>query len=187
MAYECIDRHVDNGKGEKVALNYKDYRRNEFYTFNELQKFSNQAANVLKDKADVKKGDRVFIFMPRTPELYFAFLGILKIGAIVGPLFETFMKKAVVDRLENSESKVLITNKALLSRISTDKLPKLETIVVDKYVDFNKEMKDANEAFNIEWLEPDDGFILPVQQTSLKVYYMFSRRCYYISFLVNMF
>lgn len=80
MAYECIDRHVDNGKGEKVALNYKDYRRNEFYTFNELQKFSNQAANVLKDKADVKKGDRVFIFMPRTPELYFAFLGILKIG-----------------------------------------------------------------------------------------------------------
>jgi len=45
-----------------------------------LQKFSNQAANVLKDKADVKKGDRVFIFMPRIPELYFAFLGILKIG-----------------------------------------------------------------------------------------------------------
>lgn len=160
MAYECIDRHVDNGKGEKVALNYKDYRRNESYTFNELQKFSNQAANVLKDKADVKKGDRVFIFMPRTPELYFAFLGILKIGAIVGPLFETFMKKAVVDRLENSESKVLITNKALLSRISTDKLPKLETIVVDNNVDFNKEMKDANEAFNIEWLEPDDGLIL---------------------------
>ena len=54
---------------------------------------SNKAANVLKDKANVEKGDRVFIFMPRTPELYFALFGILKIGAIVGPLFEAFMEK----------------------------------------------------------------------------------------------
>ena len=69
---------------------------------------SNKAANVLVDKANVQKGDRVFIFMPRTPELYFAFLGILKIGAIVGPLFEAFMEKAVTDRLENSEEKSLL-------------------------------------------------------------------------------
>ncbi len=45
---------------------------------NELKVLSNKAANVLVDKANVQKGDRVFIFMPRTPELYFAFLGILK-------------------------------------------------------------------------------------------------------------
>lgn len=55
--------------------------------------------------------------MSRTPELYFAFLGILKIGAIVGPLFEAFMEKVVADRLANSEAKVVITNKALLPRI----------------------------------------------------------------------
>ncbi|MEJ7170197.1 AMP-binding protein, partial [Staphylococcus epidermidis] len=78
---------------------------------------SNQAANVLKDKANVNKGDRVFIFMPRTPELYFAFMGILKLGAIVGPLFEAFMEKAVTDRLENSEAKVIITTNTLLPRI----------------------------------------------------------------------
>ena len=166
MAYECIDRHVDNGKGEKIALNYKDEKRKESYTYSDLKKLSNQAANVLKDKADVKKGDRVFIFMSRTPELYFAFLGILKIGAIVGPLFEAFMEKAVADRLANSEAKVVITNKALLPRIPKDKLPHLETIIVvdddvdGEYIDFNKEMGQASEEFNIEWLAPDDGLIL---------------------------
>nr|WP_217983594.1 acetate--CoA ligase [Staphylococcus warneri] len=166
MAYECIDRHVDEGKGDKIALNYKDERRHESYTFEDMKKYSNKAANVLKNEADVKKGDRVFIFMSRTPELYFAFLGILKIGAIVGPLFEAFMEKAVTDRLENIEAKVIITNKALLPRIPKDKLPHLEKIVVvdddveEGYVDFNHSFKEASEDFDIEWLNEDDGLIL---------------------------
>lgn len=166
MAYECIDRHVDNGKGDKIALNYRDEKRKEQYSFNELKVLSNKAANVLVDKANVQKGDRVFIFMPRTPELYFAFLGILKIGAIVGPLFEAFMEKAVTDRLENSEAKVIVTTNSLLGRIPKDKLPHLETIVVvddevdEKYVDFNKELNQASEEFDIEWLKEDDGLIL---------------------------
>ncbi len=166
MAYECIDRHVDEGKGDKIALNYKDEVRKESYTFNELKQKSNQAANVLKTKAQVQKGDRVFIFMPRTPELYFAFLGILKIGAIVGPLFEAFMEKAVKDRLENSDAKVIITTNSLLPRIPKDDLPNLETIIVvdenvsDEYVDFNTEMEHASDQFEIEWLNQDDGLIL---------------------------
>ncbi|MCE4954227.1 acetate--CoA ligase [Staphylococcus haemolyticus] len=166
MAYECIDRHVDNGKGDKIALNYRDEKRKEQYSFKELKVLSNKAANVLVDKANVQKGDRVFIFMPRTPELYFAFLGILKIGAIVGPLFEAFMEKAVTDRLENSEAKVIVTTNSLLGRIPKDKLPHLETVVVvddevdEQYVDFNKELNQASEEFDIEWLKEDDGLIL---------------------------
>lgn len=166
MAYECIDRHVDNGKGDKIALNYRDEKRKEQYSFKELKVLSNKAANVLVDKANVQKGDRVFIFMPRTPELYFAFLGILKIGAIGGPLFEAFMEKAVTDRLENSEAKVIVTTNSLLGRIPKDKLPHLETIVVvddevdEQYVDFNKELNQASEEFDIEWLKEDDGLIL---------------------------
>ena len=78
MAYECIDRHVDEGKGDKIALNYKDDQRHESYTFEDMKKYSNKAANVLKMKLMLKR-DRVFIFMSRTPELYFAFLGILKL------------------------------------------------------------------------------------------------------------
>lgn len=166
MAYECIDKHVDQGRGDKVALHYQDEQRTESYTFTEMKERSNQAANVLKDKANVNKGDRVFIFMPRTPELYFAFMGILKLGAIVGPLFEAFMEKAVTDRLENSEAKVLITTNTLLPRIPVDQLPHLETVVVvdddvdDDYVDFNQEMKAASTDFNMEWLNLDDGLIL---------------------------
>ncbi|MCY1563760.1 acetate--CoA ligase [Staphylococcus pettenkoferi] len=166
MAYECIDKHVDQGRGDKVALHYQDEQRTESYTFTEMKDRSNQAANVLKDKAYVNKGDRVFIFMPRTPELYFAFMGILKLGAIVGPLFEAFMEKAVTDRLENSEAKVIITTNTLLPRIPVDQLPHLETVVVvddevdDNYVDFNREMKAASTDFDMEWLNLDDGLIL---------------------------
>ncbi|UXU55901.1 acetate--CoA ligase [Staphylococcus agnetis] len=166
MAYECIDRHVDEGKGDKIALNYKDDSRTEQYTFEDLQKKSNQAANVLKDKANVQKGDRVFIFMPRTPELYFAFLGTLKIGAIVGPLFEAFMEKAVKDRLDNSDAKVIITTNSLLPRIPKDDLPHLETIIIvddevdEQYVDFNTSLNEASTAFDIEWLDKEDGLIL---------------------------
>lgn len=129
MAYECIDRHVNQGLGDKIALNYKDEHRKESYTYKDMQRLSNKAANVLSEHAEVDKGDRVFIFMSRTPELYFALLGVLKIGAIVGPLFEAFMEKAVADRLENSEAKVLITNKALLPRVPVDKLPNLKKLL----------------------------------------------------------
>ena len=166
MAHECIDRHVDEGKGEKVALHYKDDQRQESYTFSEMKSKSNKAANILKDKANVEKGDRVFIFMPRTPELYFALFGILKIGAIVGPLFEAFMEKAVGDRLENSEAKVIVTTNSLLPRIPVDKLPNLETIIVvdndvdGAYVDFNSEFEQASDQFETEWLDLDDGLIL---------------------------
>ncbi|MCG9831243.1 acetate--CoA ligase [Staphylococcus argenteus] len=166
MAYECIDRHVDQGLGDKIALNYKDEYRKESYSYKEMQRLSNKAANVLSKHASVEKGDRVFIFMSRTPELYFALLGVLKIGAIVGPLFEAFMEKAVVDRLENSEAKVLITNKSLLSRVPQEKLPHLEKIVVvdddveEDYIDFNTLMKNESDNFDIEWLKPDDGLIL---------------------------
>lgn len=166
MAHECIDRHVDEGKGEKVALHYKDDQRQESYTFSEMKSKSNKAANVLKDKANVEKGDRVFIFMPRTPELYFALFGILKIGAIVGPLFEAFMEKAVGDRLENSQAKVIVTTNSLLPRIPVDKLPHLETIIVvdndvdSAYVDFNSEFEQASDQFDTEWLDLEDGLIL---------------------------
>ncbi|MEJ7157413.1 acetate--CoA ligase, partial [Staphylococcus capitis] len=56
MAYECIDKHVDEGKADKIELNYKDDKRKESYTFKEMQENSNKAANVLKDKAHVEKG-----------------------------------------------------------------------------------------------------------------------------------
>ncbi|MFA9457117.1 acetate--CoA ligase [Halalkalibacter sp. AB-rgal2] len=167
MAYEAIDRHVDNGKADQIALYYSDAKRDESYTFIQLKEQSNKAANVLKS-VGVEKGDRVFIFMPRSPELYFAFLGTLKVGAIVGPLFEAFMEGAVRDRLEDSEAKVLVTTPALLERVPVADLPHLETVFIvddefteqDSYLDFKKRLNEASSEFDIEWVDREDGLIL---------------------------
>ena len=75
------------------------HNRKESYTYNEMKKMTNKAANVLRNHSTLEKGDRLFVFMPRSPELYFSLLGALKLGVIVGPLFEAFMEGAVYDRL----------------------------------------------------------------------------------------
>ena len=167
-AYEAIDRHADSGKGEKVALYYRDASRNEQYTFTEMKANTNKAANVLKEFGSLEKGDRVFIFMPRSPELYFAALGAIKAGAIVGPLFEAFMEGAVRDRLEDSEARMIITTPELAGRIPVDELPKLEKVFIvsdsvqedDKHIDYMQKWKEASDQFEIEWLDRKDGMLL---------------------------
>jgi len=86
MAHEAIDRHLTRGRRNKLALIYTDRERTARFTFEDLSIQSNRFANALR-KLGVAKGDRVFVFMPRRPELYIAILGILKIGAIPSPLF----------------------------------------------------------------------------------------------------
>ncbi|WP_416827725.1 acetate--CoA ligase [Ectobacillus polymachus] len=168
MAYEAIDKHAGTHLKNKIALYYQDEFRKEKYTFKEMMDLSNKAGNVLKEYGDVQKGDRVFIFMPRTPELYFTLLGTLKLGAIVGPLFEAFMEGAVRDRLLDSEAKVLITTPDLLSRIPVQELPSLKTIFLvgetveesEKAVAFLPLLQDASSKLEIEWLNREDGLIL---------------------------
>ncbi len=167
MAYEAIDRHAHTGKGDKIALYYSDAARDEKYTFADLSRQSNRFANVLR-KLGVGKGERVFIFMPRTPELYFSLLGTLKVGAVVGPLFEAFMETAVKDRLRDSGASAIVTTPALLSRVPKAELPDLKHIIVfgddvpagEGIVDFKAEMAAASEEAEIEWLEREDGLII---------------------------
>ena len=168
IAYEAIDKHASSARKNKIALYYSDPNRNETYTFFDMMIQSNKAANVLKEYGNVVKGDRVFIFMPRSPELYFTLLGALKVGAIVGPLFEAFMEGAVFDRLYNSEAKTIVTTAALLPRIPVEKLPALQKILLvgeqieedEKHIDFIKLMNKAASEFNIEWMDKEDGMIL---------------------------
>ncbi|MBL3890455.1 acetate--CoA ligase [Bacillus cereus] len=168
MAYEAIDKHAKSDRKNKVALYYQDGSRKEKYTFKEMKDFSNKAGNVLKNYGDVEKGDRVFIFMPRSPGLYFALLGAVKLGAIVGPLFEAFMEGAVRDRLEDSEAKVLITTPELLERVPLNDLPALKTVFLvgdnveegGKTVAFNPLFEQASKELHIEWLGREDGLIL---------------------------
>lgn len=167
-AYEAVDRHAESGKENKIALYYRDGSRNEQYTFADMKANTNKAANVLKTHGNVEKGDRVFVFMPRSPELYFALLGAVKAGAIVGPLFEAFMEGAVRDRLEDSEAKMIITTPELLNRIPADELPKLEKIFIvgngieenEKHIDFMARWREASDQFEIEWVDRNDGMLL---------------------------
>ncbi|MFO7342017.1 MAG: acetate--CoA ligase [Bacillaceae bacterium] len=167
MAYEAIDRHAEGFRKNKIALYFRDQNRYEKYTFKEMQELTNKAANVLKDMG-VEKGDRVFIFLPRSPELYFALLGAIKLGAIVGPLFEAFMEGAVRDRLQDSGAKVLVTNPELYKRVPVQDLPDLKKILLvgekieetDRIADFNRRMAEADRHLDITWVGREDGLIL---------------------------
>lgn len=139
-AFNAIDRHALGPKKNKVALYWEgENGEKEKYTFAELSQLSNQFGNVLK-KLGVRKGERVFFFLPRVPELYLGFLGTLKIGAIAGTLFSAFGHQALLDRLKNSGAKVLVTNKELYKRLAMieKQLPDLEKILL---IDVDKTSK----------------------------------------------
>ncbi|MNH83402.1 Acetyl-coenzyme A synthetase [compost metagenome] len=167
LAYEAIDRHVDAGRGGRTALLYSDAARDEAFTFEELSNLSNKFANVLRDLG-IHKGDRVFVFMPRTPELYVSILGTIKVGAVVGPLFEAFMETAVKDRLEDSGAVAIVTTPSLLPRIKRDELPELQHIIVvgdevepgEGIIDFRSAMAEASSEAEIEWVDREDGLII---------------------------
>lgn len=131
-AYQAIDRHINGARKNRVAL-YWHSQENERkkYTFYELYLLSNQFGNFLKSLG-IKKGDRVFFFLPRIPELYYGFLGTLKIGAVAGTLFSAFGPQALLDRLSNSGAKVLVTSKELYSRVSSieKNLPDLKKVIL---------------------------------------------------------
>lgn len=168
-AYNAIDRHVEQGKRDKIALHYKGSNdEKESYTFGDLKKLSDKFANVLVSQ-DIKKGDRVFIFLPTIPERYVAFLGILKLGAIAGTMFAAFQEMALLDRLADSEAKIVITNAGLYPRIKNiwKDLPHLEKVILvergsdslptdEHIVSYDKEMEKASDSFETAHLQPED-------------------------------
>ncbi|WP_071394027.1 acetate--CoA ligase [Bacillus tuaregi] len=166
MVYEAIDRHVDEGRGDKKAFIYCDTNREEEYTFSDLKALSCQFANGLRAKG-IEKGDRVFIFMPRSPELYISMLGIIRIGAIAGPMFEAFMEEAVKDRLLDSGAKAVVTTPELLNRIPVSELPDLQYVILvgadeakeEHQLLFTDLMQSSND-YTIEWVDREDGMLL---------------------------
>ena len=140
-AYECIDRHVKNGLGEKIAIIWEGKDGDEeIYTFKQLKELTDKFANVL-NSLGVKLGDRIFVFMDRLPECYIAVFGGLKIGAVVGPLFSAFGPDPVKDRMEDAGAKLLVTQPELRRKISSmlGDLNDLENIIV-----VNKDNRDSN-------------------------------------------
>jgi len=177
-AYNAIDRQAQGPRKNKVALYWhgpNDEQKK--FTFQELSLLSNQFANVLK-KLKVDRGDRVFFFLPRVPELYFGFLGALKIGAIAGTMFSAFGEQALEDRLNDSDAEVLVTDSELLPRVKKilKKLPRLKHILVTDF-DKNKDgcqslpqlLSSASQELKVTQTQPDESaFMLYTSGTTGK-------------------
>ena len=169
IAHEAIDRHADNPEtADKYCLVYSYKERKKKITFREMKILSNKFANVLRSMR-IEKGDRVFLFLPRSPELYIALVGCAKIGAIIVPLYSDFMEEAVKERMLDGSGKLLITSTRHRSRVLDAELPDLEHIIVIKEdeheliegdVLWDDAMVNASDNFDIEWVEKDSPLFL---------------------------
>ncbi len=135
IGYESLDRHVAAGRGDKACILWEGKDgRSETYSYADMARLSNKFANVLQ-QLGVEKGDRVFVFMDRTPELYAAAFGTLKAGCIIGPLFSAFGPDAIRDRLENSGAVALVTTPELRAKVHEVRanLPDLKHLIIAEH------------------------------------------------------
>ena len=109
VTYNCIDRHVEAGHGDKVAYYWEGEPGDErVITYRQLGDEVNRFANGLRSLG-VEKGDRVAIYMGMVPELAIAMLACARIGAAHSVIFGGFSSDAIYDRVEDAGAKVLIT------------------------------------------------------------------------------
>ncbi|WP_448584187.1 acetate--CoA ligase [Thermocrinis sp.] len=109
ITYNCLDRHVKNGKRNKVAYIWLDEDNNEKkITYGELLELVSRIANGLKSLG-VRKGDRVSIYMPNTIEAIACMLACARIGAIHSVVFAGFSEGALRTRIEDAKAKVVMT------------------------------------------------------------------------------
>ena len=171
IAWYCSDRICQMGKADKLALIYEGFGGIEKeYTFNDIRLAGNTIGAFLRNLGVVQE-DRVCLFMDRIPELYLSFLGVLKIGAIVQPLFSAFGEESLHVRLENAQTRVIITQRKHLSKVRRilDKLPFLEHIII---VDHNesKPLQKNEVSFSLEETTPVEDFeIFPTKANSPSV------------------
>jgi acetyl-CoA synthetase len=109
VSYNCLDRHVENGGGDKVAYYWEGEPGEErTISYRELYEEVCRFANGLKSLG-VKKGDRVAVYLGMVPELPIAMLACARIGAAHSVVFGGFAASALRDRINDAEAKVLIT------------------------------------------------------------------------------
>lgn len=109
IAYNALDRHVKTWRKNKLALIFEgEPGDKQTYSYQKLWREVNKFANVLKSMG-VKKGERVTIYMGRIPEMIMAMLACAKIGAVHSVVYGGFSDHALADRIEDAQSRVVIT------------------------------------------------------------------------------
>jgi acetyl-CoA synthetase len=166
-SYNCLDRHVEAGKGDKVAFHWRGEEGEERdVTYAELLRDVQRFANALKDLG-VQKGDVVGIYIPMIPEVVVAMLACARIGAPHNVVFGGFSAQSVAERMEFSEAKALVTVDGARRKGKTapikqqvdecmDDLDTLEHIVVIKSTGADCEMKEGRDVWYHEIVEKAD-------------------------------
>ncbi len=111
VSYNCLDRHLTSSRRDKAAIVWVGENEEEkrMLTYQELYTLVCRFANVLKSQG-VKKGDRITIFLPMTPEIVVAVLACARIGAIHSVVFSAFSAEALKSRIQDCQSKLVITS-----------------------------------------------------------------------------
>ncbi len=171
IAHEAVDRHAAGPLKNTVALRWlRKNGRVEEATYAELQQRTARFANVL-GQLGVNKGDTVFSFAGRIPELYIAALGTLKKTAVFCPLFSVFGPEPVWQRLSRGNAKVLVTTTALFNKTVQqvlERLPGLQYILLTDAETHQSErilslpllMAAAPAQFTIPPTDPEDPALL---------------------------
>ncbi|HET7643686.1 MAG TPA: AMP-binding protein, partial [Nitrososphaeraceae archaeon] len=151
----CLDKHINSDTKNKAAIIWEGENGESItLTYYQLYQKVNQFSNALKNLG-IKKGDRVTIYLPMVPELPIALLACSRIGAIHNVIFSGFSSKSLVDRINDAESKIIITadggfrrGKVIeLKKIVDEAIidtPSIQNVVVLRRTGSQIEMKDKD-------------------------------------------
>ena len=183
VSYNCLDRHVLAGRGDKVAFHWEgepgDTRN---ITYAGLLAEVQRVANVLKGLG-VRRGDRVAIYMPMIPELPVAMLACTRIGAAHSVVFGGFSSDALRDRINDAEAKVLITADGgwrrgsavplkLNADVSLKETPSITAAVVVRRTETDVEMQEGRDHWWHDLMARADGTCEPERMASEDLLYL---------------
>ncbi len=156
VAYNCLDRHVEAGKGDKVAFYFEgepgDTRT---ITYADLHREVCQAANALTE-LEVKTGDRVAIYMPMIPETVVAMLACARIGAPHTVVFGGFSSQALEDRVLDCDARVVITADGGYRKGAAAALKPAVDKALEKCPDVRTVLVVRRTGQDVEWTEGRD-------------------------------
>jgi acetyl-CoA synthetase len=167
-SYNCLDRHVEAGNGDRVAFHWRGEEGEERdITYADLHRDVQRSANALKDLG-IGKGDVVGIFLPMIPEVVVSMLACARIGAPHNVVFGGFSPDSVKERMVFSEAKALITVDAARRKGKTAPIKQqvdavmgdvdtLEHIIVVKHTDGECEMQAGRDVWFHEVMEQADA------------------------------